>query len=146
MKRVWIWVLLLFCPAAALAQSETATNQANCSASFLGNCPIEQTVTTSSDGFAAPIGLLGSSGLEGLLVALLIAGGIGSQLYRRAADGAVSGNRNGSFEHLKPGGRAMRSGKPSRGQLLSTRSAPIRSRPIDWLDEAFMKVLRIFRR
>ncbi len=84
MKRGWILVLLVCFPWHALAQSDTADLRASCNASFHAGC---KSTTTSSIGLAAPAGVLGSSGLEGVLVAVLIAGGIGRRLYRQAIEG-----------------------------------------------------------
>jgi hypothetical protein len=83
MKRGWILLLLVCFPWQALAQSDTADLRASCNASFHEGC---KSITTSS-GFAAPMGALGSSVLEGVLVAALIAGGIGRRLYRQAIEG-----------------------------------------------------------
>ena len=98
MKHLWIWIFLMCCPGYAGAQSDTADENASCNASFHGGCP---SGGTSSSGFAAPFGVLGSSGLEGGLVALLIAGGIASRLRRHAVGGGWKRNHRGAFE--RPG-------------------------------------------
>ena len=88
MKYLWIAVFLFCFSGHAGAQSGTADERASCNASFHQTCVPDQSTSTSSSGFAAPIGVLGSSGLEGGLVALLIAGGIARRLYRSwAGDG-----------------------------------------------------------
>ena len=106
MKHVWIWVLLLFCPGPAPAQSGIADEQANCNASFQGGCPADPTVTTSSDGFAAPVGTLGSSGLEAVLVALLIAAGISRRLHGHLAEGGRKSAPSGIVDHPEFGGQS----------------------------------------
>lgn len=87
MKYLWVWVFLFCFPGHAEPQSDTADDQASCNASFHQNCISDETSTTSSSGFAAPLGVLGSSGLDGGLVVLIAAGGIARRLYRRAAGG-----------------------------------------------------------
>jgi len=82
MKGLWIGVFLICLSGHAVAQSVIANEQASCNASFHQNCEPDQSTVASSTGFAAPIGVLGSSGLEGGLLALLIAGGIGRRLHR----------------------------------------------------------------
>ena len=82
MKRLWICVLLFCLAGHAVAQNTTADQNASCNASFHEGCKSDQTFTTSSSGFAAPAGVLGSSALESSLIALLIAAGIGRRLYR----------------------------------------------------------------
>jgi hypothetical protein len=80
MKHLWIWVFLLCFSGHAGAQSGTADERASCHASFQQDCVPDETSTTSSSGFAAPAGLLGSSWLEVGLVLLMIAGGIARRL------------------------------------------------------------------
>lgn len=87
MKRLWICVLLFCLAGHAVAQNTTADQNASCNASFHEGCKSDQTFTTSSSGFAAPAGVLGSSALESSLIALLIAAGIGRRLYRVRSGG-----------------------------------------------------------
>lgn len=98
MKYLWIVVLLLCFPDLAGAQSNTAVDRASCNASFHLGCVSNQTSTASSSGFAAPVGMLGSSALEGGLVALLIAGGIARRIYCHATGSGRKRNRCGAIE------------------------------------------------
>ena len=98
MKYLWIGVFLICFSGHAEPQSATADDQASCNASFHQNCVSDQTSGTSSSGFAAPLGVLGSSALEGGLVALLIAGGIARRLRRHAVGGGRKRNHRGAFE------------------------------------------------
>ena len=88
MKYLWVWIFLFCFPGHAEPQNSTADDQASCNASFHQNCVPDQTSTTSSSGFAAPLGVLGSSGLEGALVVLIVAGGVARRLHRHAARGS----------------------------------------------------------
>jgi len=97
MKYLPIWVFLLCVQGHAEAQSGTADERASCNASFHQTCQPEPTSGASSSGFAAPIGVLGSSGLEGGLVALLIMVGIARRRYRRVAGSARKVNQAGAF-------------------------------------------------
>jgi len=99
MKYLWLWVFLFCLSGHAGAQSGTADSRASCNASFHQGCPSDQTSTASSSGFAAPVGVLGSSGLEGGLVLLLIAGGIARQLYRHAAGSRRKLSCGGAVDH-----------------------------------------------
>lgn len=85
MKRLLVWLFLFCCSGQAGAQSGTADARASCNASFHQSCPAQQTSGTTSSGFAAPLGVLGSSGLEGGLVTLLIAAAVARRLYRSEA-------------------------------------------------------------
>ena len=98
MKHLLLWALLFCYSGHAVAQSDTADDRASCNASFQQDCQSDQTSDPSSDGFAAPLGVLGSSGLEGGLVALLIAGGIAHRLRRQAVGAGRKRNHREAFE------------------------------------------------
>lgn len=85
MKVLWVVLMLVMVSFDTEAQSQMADQQASCNASFHEGCKTEKTSTTSSNGFAAPIGMLGSSALEDALVFLLIGGGIFRYRSRRRA-------------------------------------------------------------
>jgi len=92
MKNLWIWIFLACFTGHAEAQSDTADERASCQASFHEGCKSD---SASSDGFAAPGGVLGSTVLEGGLVVLLIAGGVARRLGRHAAGGGRKAPRSG---------------------------------------------------
>lgn len=98
MKHLWIWIILTCFSGHAAAQSSTADERASCNASFHQGCQSVQTSGTSSSAFAAPLGVLGSSGLEGALVTVLIAGGIARRLHRQAVGGGRKRNHHGALE------------------------------------------------
>ena len=62
-KQIAAGILLMTLAAVTHAQSDTAFEKANCNASFLQSC--------SSGGAAAPMGLLGESPMEVVLLALV---------------------------------------------------------------------------
>jgi hypothetical protein len=92
MKYLWIWVFLFCFSGHVGAQSGAADERASCNASFHRGCVSDAKSTTSSSGFAAPAGVLGSSWLEGGLVLLLIAGGIARRLLPNARSLLASAN------------------------------------------------------
>jgi len=67
---------LIFCALGAAqvsAQSLTADERASCNASFHRGCTQVATSGVSSSGFAAPMGLIGSSAQEGASLAVMLA-------------------------------------------------------------------------
>lgn len=69
-------VFLISCALGATqvsAQSATADERASCNASFHRGCAQDSAAGVSSSGFAAPMGLIGSSAQEGAALALMLA-------------------------------------------------------------------------
>ena len=86
--RQMITGFLIYCAlgtAQVSAQSLTADERASCNASFHRSCTQDSTTGVSSSGFAAPMGLFGSSAEEGASLALMIAIIAGLSWRRRKA-------------------------------------------------------------
>jgi len=69
-------VFLISCALGATqvsAQSLTADERASCNASFHSGCAKDSATGVSSSGFAAPMGMIGSSPQEGAALALMLA-------------------------------------------------------------------------
>jgi len=74
--RQMVNVFLISCALGATqvsAQSVTADERASCNASFHRGCAQDSATGVSSSGFAAPMGLIGSSAQEGAALALMLA-------------------------------------------------------------------------
>jgi len=74
--RLMVKVFLVFCALGTTqvsAQSVTADERASCNASFHSGCAKDSATGVSASGFAAPMGLIGSSAQEGAALALMLA-------------------------------------------------------------------------
>jgi hypothetical protein len=74
--RLMVKVFLVFCALGTTqvsAQSVTADERASCNASFHSGCAKDSATGVSSSGFAAPMGLIGSSAQECASLAVMLA-------------------------------------------------------------------------
>jgi len=107
---------LIFCAPGATqvsAQSSTADERASCNASFHAGCPQESTTSVSSSGFAAPMGVIGSSPQESASLALMVAITAGLAWRRRRREARrharlTPETREGYDEAYSQEGRAHR--------------------------------------